>query len=362
MVDQQARILVVEDSPVNQRLLCALLEKQGYDVTAVGSGIQALTYLQTTPFRLPDLILLDIIMPEMNGFDFCKYLKKNKSLEDIPVIFISSLGSASDKLHAFNVGGVDYITKPFHPGEVMARIATHLKLCKLQRQLEEKNRQLQVEKQKSEGLLRNVLPIRVAQELIQTGECRPQSFDPVTVCFVDIVNFTRISSSLPPETVIQELNDIFTAFDAITHAHQCERMKTIGDAYLCATGIPEPDARHAHKMAEVSLDMIDFMVRRNLVADLKWEIRIGLHTGKVVGGIVGTDKYLFDIFGDTVNIASRIESLSLPMYINVSDELYLLLENDFLFSDPRSVHIKGKGLEQTYFLLGRIPESCNESI
>ncbi len=355
MVDQQARILVVEDSPVNQRLLCALLEKQGYEVDAVASGKQALARLQATPFRLPDLILLDIVMPEMNGFDFCRYLKNDPALADIPVIFISSLASASDKLHAFNLGGVDYITKPFHPGEVMARIATHLKLCRLQRQLEEKNRQLQVEKQKSESLLRNVLPIRVAQELIQTGECRPQSFDPVTVCFVDIVSFTSISSSLSPETVIQELNDIFTAFDAVTHAHQCERMKTIGDAYLCAAGIPEPDDGHARKIASVSLDMIDFLTRRNQVADLKWEVRIGLHTGKVVGGIVGTDKYLFDIFGDTVNIASRLENLSLPMHIHVSEELYLLLQQDFVFSEPRSVDIKGKGPARTYFLLGRTP-------
>jgi PleD family two-component response regulator len=164
-------ILIVEDSPVNQRILRNLLETQGYVIRAANHGKEALVLLQQ---EIPDLIVLDILMPEMGGLEFCSLLKGQEATRDIPVIFISSLDETADKLSAFEAGGVDYVTKPFHPAEVLARINTHLKLCRLQRQLEEKNRLLEVEKQKSEALLLNVLPAAVARELMDKGSYSPQ--------------------------------------------------------------------------------------------------------------------------------------------------------------------------------------------
>ncbi len=354
----EERILIVEDSPVNQRLLFSLLARSGYQVDLAGNGVQALNFLEDENRPLPNLIVLDILMPEMNGFELCLYLKQNPSLQDIPVIFISSLGEAADKVRGFEVGGVDYVTKPFHSGEVLARIHTHLKLCRLQRQLEEKNIQLNLEKEKSESLLLNVLPVRVAQELIAKGSFAPKSHREVTVCFADIVQFTRTASQLEPEVIIRELNNIFSAFDNISGRHGCERIKTIGDAYLCTSGIPDEDPHHVHKMADVALEMIAFLQQCNKTAAHKWQVRIGIHCGNVVGGIVGVDKYLFDIFGDTVNIASRLEGLSQPMQIHTSQEIYDKLKESFVFSEPSWVEMKGKGVCKTYFLEGR-KKKCN---
>ncbi|WP_028585258.1 adenylate/guanylate cyclase domain-containing protein [Desulfogranum mediterraneum] len=360
MTANQERILVVEDSVINQKILERLLTQQGYAVSLAGDADQALAHLHQNRTTLPELIVLDIMMPGMDGYTLCTLLKKNEQFRDIPVVFISSLDRAANKVRGFEVGGVDYITKPFHSAEVLARIHTHLKLCRLQRQLEEKNRQLQLEKQRSEGLLLNVLPARVAQELIATGSFSPQLYTNVSVCFIDIVQFTAAASLLRPDILIEELNQIFSGFDAIAREHGCERMKTVGDAFLCTCGIPEADPRHAHKMADTALAIIAFMEERNQRAAHKWQVRIGMHCGDVVGGIVGTDKYLYDIFGDTVNVASRLESLSAPMKINVSAQVHETLAAEYRFSKPLQVEMKGKGGRAMAFLLG--PRSPEESV
>mgnify|MGYP001202572134 CR=1 FL=1 len=350
MTGKPASILVVEDSPINQQILRNLLTKEGYAVKLAGHGKEGLAMAAE---ERPDLLLLDILMPEMDGLELCRMLKEQPTTRDIPVIFISSLDNTADKLSGFAAGGVDYITKPFHPAEVLARISTHLKLCRLQRQLAEKNRQLELEKQKSEALLLNVLPVRVAEELMEKGCCTPQHLPDVTVCFVDIVQFTSAAATLPPETLISELNDLFTAFDRIVEANHCERMKTIGDAYLYVCGLPEPNERHAQNAATAALEIIAYLTERNRTVGQQWQVRIGIHSGPVVGGIVGTKKYLYDIFGDTVNIAARLEALSEPMRINASNAVRHRLEQEFLFSCPAEVAMKGKGLQITSFLEGR---------
>ncbi len=350
MLEHPASILVVEDSPINQRLLCKLLGKEGYAVRTADHGQEALALLRT--FR-PDLILLDILMPQMDGLELCRLLKVGEATRDIPVIFISSLDDTSDKLSGFEAGGVDYITKPFHPAEVLARISTHLKLCRLQRQLEERNRQLGLEKQKSEALLLNVLPARVAHELMERGAYTPQSFPEVTVCFVDIVQFTVAATTLSPEELLGELNALFGAFDRIVEANHCERMKTIGDAYLFVAGIPEASPDQVRNAALAALGIVEYLRERNRSGARPWQVRIGLHCGPVVGGIVGTKKYLYDIFGDAVNIAARLEALSEPMRINVSAEVRRRLDGAFDFSCPLSVEMKGKGQQSTCFLEGR---------
>lgn len=349
MPDRPASILVVDDSLINRKILYNLLSKAGYEVGLVGGGKEALAEIAQ---KRPDLLLLDILMPEMDGLELCRLLKKHPATSEIPIIFISSLDNTSDKVNGFAAGGVDYITKPFQPSEVLARISTHLKICRLQRQLTEKNRQLELEKQKSEALLLNVLPAQVAAELMEKGSCTPQHYAEVTVCFVDIVGFTSAATLLPPETLISELNDLFTAFDQITEANLCERMKTIGDAYLYVAGLPEPNQYHAQHAATAALEMIAYLTRRNETANHRWEVRIGIHTGPVIGGIVGTKKYLYDIFGDTVNTAARLQTLSEPMRINASHAVRSRLNRDFCFSCSAEVNMKGKGFQLICFLEG----------
>ncbi|NLX19075.1 MAG: response regulator [Desulfobulbus sp.] len=347
MPDRPSSILVVDDSPVNQQILRNLLTKAGYDVRLANSGKEVLTQIFTNQ---PDLLLLDIVMPGMDGFELCRLLKEHPETSEIPVIFISSLDNTSDKVSGFAAGGVDYITKPFQHSEVLARISTHLKICRLQQQLTEQNHQLELEKERSEALLLNVLPARVAAELMEKGSCTPQHYDEVTVCFVDLVGFTAAATVLPPETLISELNELFTAFDRITEANHCERIKTIGDAYLYVAGLPEPDRHHVQHAAIAALEMLAYLTRRNETAAHRWEVRIGIHTGPVIGGIVGTRKYLFDIFGDTVNTAARLQTLSRPMCINASQAVRNRLQHNFCFSNPSAVNMKGKGVQLTCFL------------
>lgn len=183
----------------------------------------------------------------------------------------------------------------------------------------------------------------------------PQYFNEVTVCFVDIVRFTVAAASLPPETLIGELNELFLAFDRIAASNRCVRIKTIGDAYLSVCGIPGPNDRHVQDAAIAALEMIAYLEKRNATASQQWQVRIGIHCGPVVGGIVGATRSTYDIFGDTVNIAARLEALSEPMRINISATVRCRLGQDFLFSCANEVIMKGKGIQMTSFLEGQHP-------
>ncbi|MDX9977017.1 MAG: adenylate/guanylate cyclase domain-containing protein [Candidatus Cloacimonadales bacterium] len=214
------------------------------------------------------------------------------------------------------------------------------------------NRIINGEKDKSEKLLLNILPFEVAKELKERGSTKPQSFDNVTVMLSDLVNFTQITSELEPEIVIEELNEIFTMFDYFIGKYECERIKTIGDAYLAVCGLPEENDNHARNVVNAALEIVNFIQERNKVSDIQWSIRIGVHTGKVVGGIIGIKKYIYDIFGDTINTASRIENNCLPMQVSVSETTYNIVKDDFCFEKNKGVEIKGKGYVDIYKICG----------
>ncbi len=216
----------------------------------------------------------------------------------------------------------------------------------------ERTRELAEEKEKTEQLLLNTLPLKVVNDLKINGKTEPESFDDVTVYFSDIVGFTNISTSLEPAVLIRQLNDIFTAFDNIMERNYCERIKTIGDAYLAVCGMPDRRENHAEHMAKAALEIREFLEQRNSQIPIQWKIRIGLHSGKVVGGVVGVKKYIYDVFGDTINTTSRMESNSEPMRINVSETTYRLLQTRFSFTARDPMEIKGKGLMRMYFLEG----------
>jgi class 3 adenylate cyclase len=221
---------------------------------------------------------------------------------------------------------------------------------KLEILVKERTRELEVEKEKTEELLLNTLPLKVVNDLKENGKTNPESFDDVTVYFSDIVGFTKLSAELAPDILIHELNDIFTAFDDIMVRHKCERIKTIGDAYLAVCGMPEKRKDHAKKMINAALEIRKFLENRNASSDIEWKIRIGIHSGRVVGGIVGVRKYIYDVFGDTINTTSRMESNSEPMQINVSETTYDLVKDNFQFIKRKPMNIKGKGLSNMYFL------------
>ncbi|HPO12770.1 MAG TPA: adenylate/guanylate cyclase domain-containing protein [Candidatus Hydrogenedentes bacterium] len=217
------------------------------------------------------------------------------------------------------------------------------------RELQEANRIIKEEKDRSERLLLNILPSRVAEELKQTGKTTPELFENVTVLFSDLVDFTKTSSQLTPGALIADLNEIFTQFDMIITANECERIKTIGDAYLAVCGMPAPNPRHAFNIIKAALEMVQWLQERNGASSVKWHARIGVHSGPVVGSVVGTKKYIYDVFGDTINMASRMESSSEPMKVNVSVAVYDLTKDHFAFLERPLVEVKGKGVMKMYF-------------
>ncbi len=209
---------------------------------------------------------------------------------------------------------------------------------------------ISLEKEKTDRLLLNILPARVAASLKETGKTEPESFEHVTVYFSDIAGFTNISSTLDPKTLISELNELFTAFDNIVENNQCERVKTIGDAYLCVCGMPEENINHAYNIVKSATEILAYLEERNRTHPLQWHIRIGIHTGRVVGGVVGIKKYIYDVFGDTINTASRMEANSHPMRINISESTYQLVKDSFQCAPRGRLPVKGKGDMDMYFV------------
>ncbi|NJL70050.1 MAG: response regulator, partial [Microcoleus sp. SM1_3_4] len=363
--------LVVDDTPDNVRLLSTILTEQGYQVRKALNGQRAISTAQELP---PNLILLDVMMPEMNGYEVCAQLKASPITSSIPVIFLSALDDVSDKVKAFEVGAVDYITKPFQDREVLARVANQLTIQHQQKllqqqteKLEELVRRLQNEIQEREGvelalriaqeksdrLLLNILPAAIVENLKKGEKTAAERFESATVLFADIVGFTSIAARMSPQELVSLLNQIFSKFDELTEKNGLEKIKTSGDAYMVAGGLPVPKADRAEAIANMALDM------QAAIADFKtdtgeqFQIRIGIHMGPVVAGVIGTKKFIYDLWGDTVNVASRMESQGLPGYIQVTAAIYEELKDRYVFEERGAIEIKGKGEEIVYLLKGK---------
>lgn len=214
------------------------------------------------------------------------------------------------------------------------------------------NRIIQAEKQKSEDLLRNILPDEVAAELKESGRAIARQFEEVTVLFTDFVDFTQVSERLSPQELVSELHLNFKAFDEIIERYGLEKIKTIGDAYMAASGLPAADPLHARNAALAALDIQTFVQERQKKLAGSFQIRIGLHSGPVVAGIVGVKKFAYDIWGDTVNIAARMESSSEAGKINLSGATHALLKDEFFMESRGAVMAKHKGAIEMYFLEG----------
>ncbi|MET4699141.1 adenylate cyclase [Constrictibacter sp. MBR-5] len=213
---------------------------------------------------------------------------------------------------------------------------------------EKHTRELQREKDRVEKLLLNIMPRSVYEEMKDYGTVTPQRFDHASILMLDFVGFTEMAISREPAAMITELNDIFTAFDRIVELFGCERIKTIGDAYMAVSGLPEASLEHAHNVARAALRMKRYIERRNDAHPETWHCRIGVGTGPVVGSIVGIQKYVYDIFGPGVNLASRIEAVCEPMQILCCAATHALIANDFDCRAQAEVDLKGFGASTLY--------------
>jgi adenylate cyclase len=213
---------------------------------------------------------------------------------------------------------------------------------------------IEKEKHRSEELLLNILPAEVAEELKDTGISKAKSFDEVTVMFTDFKGFTQISEKLGAEKTVAEIDYCFSAFDNIINKHGIEKIKTIGDAYMCVGGLPKANSTHADDIVKAALEIRDFMNSYNreklAKGEIPFEIRIGINTGPVVAGIVGVKKFAYDIWGDTVNLASRMESHGKEGEVNISGSTFELVKDKFTCSHRGKIQTKNKGEVDMYFV------------
>jgi class 3 adenylate cyclase len=347
----QGRVLVVDDNEMNRDLLSRRLQRQGHTIVMAENGEEALAQLRSQPF---DLVLLDIMMPVMNGYQLLENLKADPSLRHIPVIMISALDDLDSVVRCIELGAEDYLFKPFNPTLLKARIGASLEKKRLRDQEQAYLQRIQDEQEKSERLLLNVLPKPIADRLKQGQHTIADNFSEVTVLFADIVSFTQLSVSLPPASLVELLNQIFSTFDQLVEQHGLEKIKTIGDAYLAVGGLPMPRPNHVEAVAELALAMqaaiAQFTVPSPDGGTKTLMMRIGIHTGAVGAGVIGTTKFAYDLWGDTVNTASRMESQGVPGRIQVTETTYQLLQQQYDFEERGLVDIKGKGVMKTYFL------------
>ncbi|NJS12316.1 MAG: DUF3365 domain-containing protein [Microcoleus sp. CSU_2_2] len=221
-------------------------------------------------------------------------------------------------------------------------------------ELQETNIELVKEQEKSDRLLLNILPESIAAKLKEGQSSIADGFAEVTILFADIVGFTVLSSQISPEKLLIFLNEIFSAFDSLTEKYGLEKIKTIGDAYMVVGGLPNPSTNHAESIAEMALDMREELVKFNAKHNAGINIRIGINTGPAIAGVIGTKKFIYDLWGDAVNTASRMESHGIPGTIQVTQSTYDILRNKYVFEDRGIIHVKGKGDMNAYLLVSRL--------
>lgn len=350
MSDEPGIVLIVDDIETNRDLLARRLQRQGHRIVMAENGRQALELLKEQPV---DLVFLDIMMPFMTGYEVLEHLKANPVLRHIPVVMISALSDIDSVVRCIELGAEDYLFKPFNPTLLKARTEASLEKKRLRDRERAFLKELQIEQEKSERLLLNILPKPVADQLKQNPSTIAESFPEATVLFADIVGFTHLSAQKSPIEIVTLLNKIFSAFDQLADRHGLEKIKTIGDAYMVVGGLPMPNPNHAEAIAAMALDMQAAIDTFNQETGEAFIMRIGISTGPVVAGVIGTHKFTYDLWGDTVNMASRMESHGIAGRIQVTGSTYDRLHDKYVFEERGTIDVKGKGEMLTYWLKGK---------
>lgn len=347
------RVLVVDDDLANRHMLARRLRRQGLTVSVASSGEAALEKASQSSF---DLILLDMVMPGMDGDEVLSKLKSDPALASIPVIMISALDQEDRIARCVEMGAEDYIAKPFNPVFLRARIKACLEQKRLREQETSFLRRIQEEKRKTDELLHVILPHEVAAELRSTSTVRPKRFSRVGVLFCDIVGFAAYSYGKTPEEIVVHLQTLVESFENIAERHGLEKIKTIGDCFMAVAGLCSPSSNPAIDAVRCGLDMID-AVRAHPAG---WQVRVGVNVGAVVAGVVGRKKYQYDVWGDTVNLAARLEQAGEPGAVCVTAALWPELKECFDGYCKGRFLIKGHG-ELELYVVTRVKEAMHQA-
>jgi class 3 adenylate cyclase len=333
-------VLVVDDEEQNRSLLRDPLEARGYEIAEAENGMQALEKIATRP---PDVILLDVMMPQMDGFEVCRRLKTDSKTAHIPILMVTALSERKERLMGIAVGANDFLNKPVDIQDVTLRVGNAVYTKHL-------HDQLQVEQEKSERLLLNILPKPIAERMRRGETNIADSYSDVTVLMADLVGFTTLSAHISPEQIVQLLNEIFSAFDLLVGKLGLDKIKTIGDAYMVAGGISFPRPDHAEAIAQLAINMQDEIERLNQQYGISVRLRIGICSGPVVAGVIGRWRFAFDLWGETVNLACRLESTGEAGKIQIAESTYERLKHKYQFEPKHGIDVKGQDHLSAYWL------------
>jgi len=347
MAETAPRILIVDDVDDNVFTLERRLRQFAKAATAsAANGRLALERLRAEPF---DLVLLDVQMPEMDGMAVLEQLRADMALRHIPVIMVSAVDDFEVVLRCIKLGAEDYVQKPFNAELLRARVEAALDRKRMRDQEAGFLAQIQAEKTRANDLLHSILPRSIAAELKANGRIVPRRHDDVAVLFCDIAGFTEYCDRNPPEGVVAALEGLTHAFEAIADAHGLEKIKTIGDAFMATAGLMRFVDNPALAAAECGLAMTEAARAQGA----GWEVRVGIHQGPVVAGVMGRRSFVFDVWGDTVNVAARVTAEAEPGTVAVTGALWPLLAAEGQGRALGAVALKGKGRIDLIRYLGR---------
>ena len=329
-------ILVVDDVENNRMALKMRLALAGYeDVAEAENGRQALEILREGAFGL---VLLDVMMPDVDGYTVLSEMKSDTQLRDIPVIMVSALDDLNSVIRCIELGAADYLTKPFNPTLLKARIDNCAEKIALRDQDRLYFAKVEEEKRKSDELLSTLLPRQIARILKSNRRLPPVSYGDVSILFCDIVGFTAYAESHPPDIVFSQLEGLIEEFETLADEFGLMKVKTIGDAVMMAGGLLDDLEAPIHAAAACGLAMIEAAKRH----EASWQIRVGIDYGSVVAGVIGRTRFQFDVWGDTVNTASRIQEIAAPDSVNLSGRAWHHLRDTGRGRSLGMVELKGK--------------------
>lgn len=329
-MSSEINILIVDDEEYIGEILTIMFEHFGYSSEYVSSGHEALDHLENNRV---DLIICDINMPEMTGLELLTILKESKEYLHIPVIMLTANLDESCLKESLESGASDFLTKPIKSVILNARVNSVL-AAKKQRDIHD-------------ALMMNILPKKVAKEILETGHSDPIFVDSATVVFTDFEGFTKASTGWSPQQLVGTLKKYFDEFDDIVKRHGLEKLKTIGDGYMYAGGVSTPLENHTQKCIEAAIEIRDFVSKQT---DRAFDIRIGIDTGSVMAGVIGKSRLSYDIWGNTVNIASRMESSAPSNSIAITSFTQFVVADQFEFESLGFVKVKGIGDLEIYIV------------
>lgn len=373
---KEAAIICVDDERVVLNGLQSQLSRdfgREYVIELAESAEEALELAEELMEEGRDVpvIITDQMMPGMKGHELLIEIH-GRSPQTFKILLTgqSDISAISEAVNNANL--YRYIAKPWDGTDLILTVKEAIRSFYQDKQLEIQNRQLErhnreleqlveertqelrLEKEKSEELLLNILPRETAKELIDRGEATPQHYNQVTILFTDFQAFTKSAANITPQELVSTLNECFTAFDEIIGRHNLEKIKTIGDAYMCAGGIPMKNTTNAQEAVSAAIEIRNWIDQWNTSRKANgqevWNARIGLHTGELIAGVIGKKKFAYDVWGDAVNLAARMESSGEVGKVNISEATYQLVKDRFTCSSRGKVEVKGKGLMEMFFV------------